>query len=68
MRILDSSFGGYLLTQWHHRDLQAYKKGETSMEPLAVYKGHTSVVGDVAWHNLQENIFASVGDDRAMLV
>jgi WD40 repeat protein len=38
------------------------------MEPLTVFKGHSSVVGDVAWHNLQEHIFASVGDDRMMLV
>jgi histone-binding protein RBBP4 len=38
------------------------------MAPLTTYKGHSSVVGDVAWHNLQENIFASVGDDRMMLV
>jgi hypothetical protein len=50
------------------RDLQAYKKGEVEMEPLTVFKGHSSVVGDVAWHNLQEHIFASVGDDRMMLV
>ncbi|UZJ52163.1 hypothetical protein CBS101457_001483 [Exobasidium rhododendri] len=51
-----------------HWDLQAYKKGETNMDPLTTYKGHSSVVGDVAWHNLQENTFASVGDDRMMLV
>lgn len=38
------------------------------MDPLTTYKGHSSVVGDVAWHNLQESIFASVGDDRMMLV
>jgi hypothetical protein len=38
------------------------------MDPLSIYKGHSSVVGDVCWHNLQEHIFASVGDDRMMLV
>lgn len=51
-----------------HWDLQGYKKGETQLAPLATYRGHSAVVGDVAWHNLHESIFASVGDDRLVLV
>lgn len=51
-----------------HWDVQAYTKGDNSMEPLNIYKGHTAIVEDVAWHCLQENIFASVGDDRQLLM
>ena len=51
-----------------HWDLQGYKKGDANLAPLATYRGHSAVVGDVAWHNLQDSIFASVGDDRMMLV
>lgn len=77
------------------RDINGYSKANSSLEPLAVYKGHTSIVEvrftvslfagvprriredadtssaisqDVAWHNLDENIFASVGDDRQLLM
>lgn len=49
-------------------DISAYKKGETTMDPVTTYHGHSSVVEDVAWHNLKETLFASVGDDRSMLV
>lgn len=38
------------------------------MDPLNVYRGHTAIVEDVAWHNLQEDVFASVGDDRMLLL
>lgn len=49
-------------------DISAYKKGETTMDPVTTYHGHSSVVEDVAWHNLKETLFASVGDDRSMLM
>lgn len=51
-----------------HWDINGYSKTNSSLEPLTIYKGHTSVVEDVAWHNLDENIFASVGDDRQLLI
>lgn len=51
-----------------HWDVQAYKKGDVNMDPLATYHGHSAVVGDVAWHNLHDSLFASVGDDRLLLV
>jgi len=38
------------------------------MDPLNVYRGHSAIVEDVAWHNLQEDVFASVGDDRMLLL
>ncbi|KAL0568163.1 Histone acetyltransferase type B subunit 2 [Marasmius crinis-equi] len=51
-----------------HWDVNSYTKGKTSIEPLAVYKGHTAVVGDVDWHATKENVFASVGDDRMLMI
>ncbi|KAI0564396.1 chromatin assembly factor 1 55 kDa subunit [Gracilaria domingensis] len=38
------------------------------LEANCVYEGHTDVVEDVAWHNFHSSIFASVGDDRQLLV
>ncbi|TKA57478.1 hypothetical protein B0A53_00709 [Rhodotorula sp. CCFEE 5036] len=49
-------------------DVRGYTKGTASLDPLNVYKGHTSIVEDVAWHNLNEDVFASVGDDRMLLL
>jgi len=51
-----------------HWDINAYAKGNAQLDPLAVYRGHTSIVEDVAWHCSQDNIFASVGDDKQLLV
>ncbi|KAJ8295751.1 Histone acetyltransferase type B subunit 2 [Rhodotorula toruloides] len=51
-----------------HWDIRGYTKGNSSMDPLNVYRGHTAIVEDVAWHNLQEDVFASVGDDRMLLL
>lgn len=48
--------------------MRGYTKGTASLDPLNVYKGHTSIVEDVAWHNLNEDVFASVGDDRMLLL
>lgn len=38
------------------------------MEPTAVFKEHSSVVEDVAWNAVEANIFASVGDDKRLLL
>ncbi|KDQ63095.1 hypothetical protein JAAARDRAFT_168551 [Jaapia argillacea MUCL 33604] len=51
-----------------HWDVNAYTKSKSTIEPLAVYKGHNSVVGDVDWHATKENIFASVGDDKMLMI
>ncbi|KAL5519527.1 HAT2 [Sanghuangporus vaninii] len=50
--------------QW---DVNQYSKGK-NIEPLVVYSGHKSVVGDVDWHAREENIFASVGDDKNLML
>ncbi|KAH8101041.1 histone acetyltransferase type B subunit 2 [Phellopilus nigrolimitatus] len=50
-----------------HWDVNMYSKGKNSIEPVTVYSGHESVVGDVDWHAKEENIFASVGDDKKLM-
>ncbi|KAF7783983.1 hypothetical protein Agabi119p4_148 [Agaricus bisporus var. burnettii] len=49
-------------------DINAYTRGNTSIEPVNIFRGHTSVVGDVDWHPTQENLFASVGDDKMLML
>ncbi|KAK7465254.1 Histone acetyltransferase type B subunit 2 [Stygiomarasmius scandens] len=51
-----------------HWDINSYTKANTSIEPTNVFRGHTSVVGDVDWHSTQENVFTSVGDDRMLMI
>ncbi|KAI5116430.1 hypothetical protein M0805_000209 [Coniferiporia weirii] len=51
-----------------HWDVNMYSKANSSIEPLAVYSGHTSVVGDVDWHATEEYTFASVGDDKQLMI
>ena len=51
-----------------HWDLNAYQKESKTLHPLRTYRGHSAIVEDVAWHNHHENLFASVGDDRQMLL
>ena len=49
-------------------DTQANHADKMAVEALAVYKGHTSVVEDVAWHTTSPSIFGSVGDDKQLLI
>lgn len=50
-------------------DIQAPNiKGGGSLDPSCIYEYHTDIVEDVAWHNFHNSIFASVGDDRKMLI
>ncbi|KAH7930459.1 WD40 repeat-like protein [Leucogyrophana mollusca] len=51
-----------------HWDINSYTKAKTTIEPTTVFKGHTSVVGDVDWHPTKENVLASVGDDKMLLI
>ncbi|KAJ1648483.1 Histone acetyltransferase type B subunit 2 [Dispira simplex] len=51
--------------QW---DIRGYTRETRVMEPYRVYTGHTAVVEDVAWHALHDSLFASVGDDRRLLI
>ncbi|KAI9513126.1 WD40-repeat-containing domain protein [Russula earlei] len=51
-----------------HWDVNAYSKANSSIEPLNVFDDHTAVVGDVDWHATNENVFASVGDDKMLKI
>ncbi|KAK9900831.1 WD40 repeat-like protein [Cystobasidium minutum MCA 4210] len=51
-----------------HWDIKGYTKANSVLEPLRVYRGHTAVVEDVAWKPDVDNIFASVGDDRQLML
>ncbi|GLB43520.1 putative histone-binding protein RBBP4 or subunit C of CAF1 complex [Lyophyllum shimeji] len=51
-----------------HWDINSYTKANTTIEPTTVFRGHTSVVGDVDWHATDENLFASVGDDKMLMI
>ncbi|KAF6754238.1 histone acetyltransferase type B subunit 2 [Ephemerocybe angulata] len=51
-----------------HWDINSYSKGKTTIEPTTVFRGHSSVVGDVDWHHYDENILASVGDDKMLML
>jgi len=66
------------------RDINSYARSSVSIEPINVFRGHNSVVGvrlmcsshfrcsynpqDVDWHSTQENLFASVGDDKMLML
>ena len=43
------------------RTHQANNGNKGTLEALAIFKGHTSVVEDVAWHTTSPNIFGSCG-------
>jgi len=51
-----------------HWDVNQYSKSNNSIQPLNIYSGHSSVVGDVDWHPTNENMFASVGDDKMLML
>ncbi|KAH9948186.1 WD40 repeat-like protein [Amylocystis lapponica] len=51
-----------------HWDINSYTKANSTIEPTTVFKGHTSVVGDVDWHATQDHTLASVGDDKMLLI
>ena len=42
--------------------VQAKDGNKAGLEALGIYKGHTSVVQDVAWHATCPSIFGSVGE------
>ncbi|WVW86975.1 histone acetyltransferase type B subunit 2 [Kwoniella bestiolae CBS 10118] len=51
-----------------HWDIQGYQKKDPVLQPLRVYKGHSACVGDVDWHPKNDYMFASVGDDRKIML
>ncbi|KAI0334433.1 histone acetyltransferase type B subunit 2 [Cubamyces sp. BRFM 1775] len=51
-----------------HWDITSYSKSKNVIEPTTVFRGHTSVVGDVDWHATEDYTFASVGDDKKLML
>ncbi|RDX51929.1 histone acetyltransferase type B subunit 2 [Lentinus brumalis] len=51
-----------------HWDINSYSKANNTIEPTTVFRGHTSVVGDVDWHATEDYTFASVGDDKQLII
>ncbi|RSH93356.1 Histone acetyltransferase type B subunit 2 [Saitozyma podzolica] len=51
-----------------HWDINAYQKSEPSLQPLRKYTGHSAYVGDVDWHPQYDYMFASVGDDKMLML
>lgn len=39
-----------------------------TLDAMTIFKGHTAVVEDVAWHLLHDSIFGSVGDDKKLML
>jgi len=44
------------------------KKGTVTVPATSIRTGHTDVVEDVQWHNHNEVLFGSVGDDKQLLI
>ncbi|CAO3686691.1 unnamed protein product [Rhizopus stolonifer] len=42
--------------------------GHKELEPLQVYKGHTDCVEDVSWNGVHDYLFASVADDKRLMI
>ncbi|RKO91312.1 WD40-repeat-containing domain protein [Blyttiomyces helicus] len=49
-------------------DIRGFTKETRTMSPMQVYTGHTAWVEDVAWSQLMGTVFASVGDDKLLIL
>ncbi len=49
-------------------DVNSAAAEKTSLEAKSVFKGHSAVVEDVAWHLLHDSLFGSVGDDQKLIM
>ncbi|CAO3592582.1 unnamed protein product [Absidia cylindrospora] len=54
-----------LICEW---DINGTPQDNKELQPLRTYKGHTAGVEDVAWHTQQDHLFASVGDDKHLMI
>ncbi|ORE06012.1 WD-40 repeat-containing protein [Rhizopus microsporus var. microsporus] len=51
-----------------HWDIGMTPNQDKELEPLQVYRGHTSCVEDVSWNATNDCIFASVADDKKLMI
>uniref|UniRef100_A0AC34R699 Histone-binding protein RBBP4 N-terminal domain-containing protein n=1 Tax=Panagrolaimus sp. JU765 TaxID=591449 RepID=A0AC34R699_9BILA len=49
-------------------DVSANSTSGGSIQAKTIFQGHSSVVEDVAWHVLHEQVFGSVGDDHKLMI
>mmetsp|Transcript_29966 Transcript_29966/g.41828 ORF Transcript_29966/g.41828 Transcript_29966/m.41828 type:complete len:439 (-) Transcript_29966:88-1404(-) len=49
-------------------DINGATKSNTTLDALSKFTFHKSVVEDVSWHKVNENLFASCSDDKAFCV
>ncbi|KAH6562161.1 hypothetical protein BASA50_007695 [Batrachochytrium salamandrivorans] len=49
-------------------DIRKFSKDKKTLSPVRTYTAHTAWVEDVAWSTLIESTFASVGDDKRMMI
>jgi WD40 repeat protein len=54
------------ILEWDLRG--GFVKERRTMDPLRSYTAHTAWVEDVAWSECVDTLFASVGDDRALMI
>lgn len=62
----------YALSQLLHdnksRDVEGMTKESRTLDPFRSYTGHTAWVEDVQWHPMHDTLFASVGDDKQLMM
>ncbi|KAI9302439.1 WD40-repeat-containing domain protein [Cunninghamella echinulata] len=54
-----------IICEW---DISGTAQENKEIQPLRTYKGHTAGVEDVAWHMRYDHLFASVGDDKRLMI
>jgi len=59
---------GYLLSGSDDSQICVWDISTQKTEAIHIYKGHSSVVEDVAWHHHHQELFGSVGDDHKLLI
>ena len=49
-------------------DVQANPTADNYVDAKTIFKGHTAVVEDVAWHPMHDSLFGSVSDDMKLFM
>ncbi|KAI8062190.1 WD-40 repeat-containing protein [Gongronella butleri] len=62
--LISAGFDG-LICHW---DIGSARQDHRTLQPIRTYVGHTSAVEDVAWHFGLDTLFASVGDDKQLMM
>nr|XP_039268179.1 histone-binding protein RBBP4-like [Styela clava] len=49
-------------------DVNSAPKDKKTLDAKRIFRGHSAVVEDVAWHLLHESLFGSVADDQSLMI